>query len=266
MTSRTLGDAGVASMMSAGKAADPARKRHADVQPSTRTRQALRWLLIAGSIVAAATLVIGVVIGAGAFDWSRLPRVLEQLSAWRDSPLAMLAMLACFVVGGVVVFPVNLLIAASIVVFGPLIGTPIALAGSLASAAVLHQIGRSFPEHAWTRIANAHVERIRERVARHGVIAVAIVRVLPLAPYSIVSLAGGIAGIARAPFLIGTALGMLPGILLYAWFADRAGELIANPRPLSWAMLCFAAVLIVAVAFLLRFYRKRGERRKDDRQ
>jgi phospholipase D1/2 len=249
-------------MTSAGNA-NPGHKKVADAQPTTRKRLALRWLLITGSIVAAATLVIGAVIGARAFDWSRLPRLLEHLSAWRDSPLAMLTMLACFVVGGVVVFPVNLLIAASIVVFGPLIGAPIALVGSLASAAVLHQIGCSFPEHAWTRIANAHVEQIRERIARHGVIAVAIVRVLPIAPYSIVSLAGGIAGIARAPFLIGTALGMVPGILLYALFADRAREVIANPRPLSWAMLCFAVVLIVAVAFLLRFYRKRGERRKD---
>lgn len=252
-------------MTSAGKAANSARKSNADGPPSNRRRIALRWLLITGSIVAVATLAIGAVIGARAFDWSRLPRALEHLSAWRDSPLAMLAMLGCFVVGGVVVFPVNLLIAASIVVFGPLIGAPIALAGSLASAAVLHQIGCSFPEHAWTRIANAHVERIRERVARHGVIAVAIVRVLPIAPYSIVSLAGGIAGIARGPFLIGTALGMVPGILLYALFADRAREVIANPRPLSWAMLCFAVVLIVAVAFLLRFYRKRTESRKDIR-
>jgi phospholipase D1/2 len=249
-------------MTNAGETADPASEKPEDASRANRKQKALRWLLIAGSSVALATLVIGAVIGARSLDWSNVPRLLERLGAWRDSPLAMLAMLACFVIGGLVVFPVNLLIATAIVVFGPLIGAPIALAGSLASAAILHQIGCSFPEHAWTRIANAHVERIRERVARHGILAVAIVRVLPIAPFSIVSVAGGIAGIARAPFLIGTALGMLPGILLYAFFADRARELIANPRPLSWAMLSFAAVLIVAVVLLLRFYHRRGERRK----
>lgn len=251
-------------MTNAREAADPDREKTEDEPPrSGRRQKALRWILIAGSIVAVATVAIGVAIGARSVDWSHLPRLLQQLGAWHDSPLAMLAMLACFVVGGLIVFPVNLLIATAIVVFGPLIGAPIALAGSLASAALLHQIGCSFPEHAWTRIANAHVERIRERVARHGILAVAIVRVLPIAPYSIVSLAGGIAGIARAPFLIGTALGMLPGILLYALFADRAYEVIANPRPLSWAMLSFAVLLIVAIALLLRFYRKRAEPGKD---
>jgi phospholipase D1/2 len=252
-------------MKNAGETADPERAPIDGASPRPdRKRRALRWLLVAGFLVAAATLVIGAVIGARAIDWSDLPRILERLSAWRASPLAMLAMLACFVVGGLVVFPVNLLIAVAIVVFGPLIGVPIALAGSLASAAVLHQIGCSFPEHAWTRIANAHVERLRAHVAQHGVLAVAIVRVLPIAPYSIVSLAGGVAGIARAPFLAGTALGMTPGILLYAVFADRAREVIANPRPLSWAMLSFAVVLIVAVAFLLRLYRNRGARKNSD--
>ena len=123
-------------MSNAGKIAKPTPDRAADASP--RRRKALRWLLIMGSIVAAATLVIGAVIGTRTLDWSDLPAFLDRLTMWRASPLAMLAMLACFVVGGLVVFPVNLLIAASIVVFGPLIGAPIALAGSLASAAVLH--------------------------------------------------------------------------------------------------------------------------------
>jgi uncharacterized membrane protein YdjX (TVP38/TMEM64 family) len=223
----------------------------------SRRRRALRWLLIAAVICALLTLVIGVVVGARTFAWSALPAFIDRMSVWRDSPLAMLAMLGCFVAGGLVVFPVNLLIAASIVVFGPIAGAAIALVGSVASAALLHQIGGAFPEHVWTRFAGRHAEQLRERVARHGLIAIAIVRILPVAPYSVVSLAGGIAGIARVPYLLGTALGMLPGIVLYALFADRARKVIADPRPLSWAMLVFAAILIVVVALLLRRLRRR---------
>ena len=218
----------------------------------SRKRRALRWLLIAASTCALLTLVIAAVVGARSFAWNDVPAFIDRMGAWRDSPLAMLAMFGCFIAGGLVVFPVNLLIAASIVVFGPVGGAAIALVGSLASAAVLHAIGAAFPEHVWTRFAGRHVERLRERVARHGVIAVAIVRLLPVAPYSVVSLAAGIAGIRRLPYLVGTALGMLPGIVLYALFVDRARKVIADPRPLSWAMLFFAVILIVAVALLLR--------------
>lgn len=228
----------------------------------TRRQRALRWLLIALLIGALLTLAIGAVIGARSFAWSDLPAFIDRMSAWRSSPLAMLAMLGCFIVGGLVVFPVNLLIAASIVVFGPIAGAAIALFGSVASAAVLHQIGLSFPEHVWTRIAGRHAERLRERIAQHGVIAVAVVRILPIAPYSVVSVAAGVADIGRGAYLAGTALGMAPGILLYALFIDRARAVIANPRPLSWAMLVFAAILLVAVALLLRRFRRRAQARK----
>ena len=232
-------------------------------EPTGRNRRALRWLLIAAAICVVLTLVIGGVIGARTFAWSDLPDFIDRMSAWRSSPLAMLAMLACFVLGGLVVFPVNLLIAASVVVFGPIAGAIVALAGSVTSAAVLHQIGRSFPEHAWwVRIAGRHAERLRERVARHGVLAVALVRLVPIAPYSIVSVAAGAIEIRRMPYLVGTALGMLPGILLYSLFVDRARKVIADPRPLSWAMLLFAAILLVAVALVLRGFRRRAQTRK----
>lgn len=228
----------------------------------SRRRRALRWLLIAGVVCALLTLAIAVVVGARTFAWSDLPAFIDRMSAWRDSPLAMLAMLGCFIAGGLVVFPVNLLIATSIVVFGPIAGALIALIGSVASAGVLHQIGAAFPEHVWTRFAGRHAERLRERVARHGLIAVAVVRVLPVAPYSVVSVAAGIAGIPRVPYFIGTALGMLPGIVLYAVFADRARNVLADPRPLSWAMLLFALLLIVAVAWLLRRLHARARARE----
>ncbi len=236
----------------------------ADEAPAapSRKRRALRWLLIAASVCAVLTVVIAIAVGARSFAWSDLPAFIDRMSVWRDSPFAMLAMIGCFVAGGLVVFPVNLLIATSILVFGPIVGALVALAGSLASAAVLHQIGASFPEHVWTRFAGRHAEMLRERVARHGLIAVAVVRILPVAPYSIVSLAAGIAGIARVPYFAGTALGMLPGIGLYALFADRARKVIADPRPLSWAMLLFAVLLIVAVALLLRRLHGRARARE----
>jgi uncharacterized membrane protein YdjX (TVP38/TMEM64 family) len=241
-------------------AADP---DDATAVPGTR-RRAWRWLLVAGIVAALLTLAVAIVVGARSFAWSDLPAFVERMSAWRGSPLAMLSMIAFFVVGGLVVFPVNLLMATSIVVFGPVAGGTIALLGSLASAGVLHQIGTAFPEHVFSRFAGRHAEQLRVRVARHGLIAVAIVRLLPIAPYSIVSLASGIAGIARVPYLAGTALGMLPGIVLYALFADRARKVIADPRPLSFALLLFALLLIVAVALLLRHLRARARAREAD--
>ena len=222
--------------------------------PRSRTRNALRWLLIVVSICALLTLAIGLGFSVRSGVWHDLPRLLDRASEWKTSLIAPLVMLACFGVGGLLVFPVNLLIAATVLVFGPVLGTIYALAGSVFSAILLYEIGHKFPEGALVRLIGTRGEWLRERVARHGFLAVAVVRVLPLAPYSIVCLAAGAARIGRGAYIAGTALGMMPGILLYAFFIDRAREVIANPGPLSWAMLGFALVLIAVVTILLRRY------------
>jgi uncharacterized membrane protein YdjX (TVP38/TMEM64 family) len=233
------------------------------IRRRARVRKALRWLLIVVSTCALLTLAIGIGISVHAGAWDDLPQLLDRAAAWSNSPVAPLVAMACFVVGGLLVFPVNLLIAATILVFGPVAGAAYALTGSVLSAAVLHQIGRSFPEHAWARLIGNRGEWLRSRVARHGFLAIAVVRVLPLAPYSIVSLAAGAARIPRVAYTAGTALGMLPGVLLYAFFIDRAREVIADPGPLSWAMLFFALILIVAATIILRRYLARTALARD---
>src|SRR6185369_6885334 len=52
-------------------------------------------------------------------EWADIPRLVAAAHALGDSPLAPLAVLAAFVAGGLVVAPVNVLIGATMIVFGP---------------------------------------------------------------------------------------------------------------------------------------------------
>ena len=178
--------------------------------------------------------------------------VLASADRWHASPLAPLIALAAFVVGGFVVFPVNLLIAATIVVFGPLAGVAYALAGSTLSAAAVHETGRQLPASVFARLAGERGEGLRQRIVGHGLIAVALVRLVPVAPYSFVSLIAGAARIRRVPYLIGTALGMTPGIVLYALFVDRARAALLDPHPLAWLGVVAVVLAMVLVAVVLR--------------
>lgn len=218
----------------------------------------LRW-------VAPAAIAVVVAIAAGLFYWLRaspptFATLLDAADRWRWSPFAPFVALGAFVVGGFVVFPVNLLIAATIVVLGPVEGGAYALAGSLLSAAAIHQAGRLLPATAFARIAGERGERLRARVVGNGVLAVALVRLVPIAPYSIVSLIAGAARIRRTPYLIGTTLGMLPGIALYAAFVDRARAALRHPNPLSWLAAVVVLLVIVAVGVFLRSRVARSDR------
>jgi uncharacterized membrane protein YdjX (TVP38/TMEM64 family) len=122
-------------------------------------------LRIAFAVSAAAllTLVVALIVGSHRIPWSDLPVLVERLSALRSSPVAAIAMLGAFLVGGLVVFPVNLLIAASVIAFGSAAGAAVALLGSLASALLLHAIGSLLPERFRARFAGATIERLRPR-------------------------------------------------------------------------------------------------------
>lgn len=226
------------------------------VRANSRRRRRTAWLLCVLSIVAGLAL-------AWYAGWVPTRDVVVDLLAdagrLRDSPFALPACMLAFVVGGLVAFPVNLLIAASVVVFGPWLGGACALAGVLASALALYAIGRRLPARWSARLHDPRWNAVRARLLRHGVLAVAFVRLVPVGPYSVVSLLAGAVGVRLRGYLAGTALGMLPGIIVYAAFADRARAAFVEPDPAAW----LAALGVVVVAIVLMVVLARW--RRDDR-
>ena len=206
-------------------------------------------IVVIGVVIVAALIVLAYVVPPDA--WSRVNVLIAFARQWSTTPFAPLVALVVFVLGGLIGFPVNLCIAASVLVFGPILGGAYALVGSLASAAVLGEIGRLIPPDVVERRLSARGQRVRRAIDAHGLLAVALVRLLPIAPYSVVSLVAGAVRVPRVRYLAGTAIGMLPGVVLYAVFADRALALLAAPGPLAWISLAVSLLAIVGVAWLL---------------
>jgi uncharacterized membrane protein YdjX (TVP38/TMEM64 family) len=218
----------------------------------------LRWTL------ALAACAIAVLLTALWLRWPETSRPtaaqwLATAEAWRDAPIAPFVALVSFIVGALIIFPVHLLIAATIVVFGPVVGALYALAGVLLGATTVHEIGRAVPAQTAMRWLGARGERLLRRIVGHGILAVALVRLVPVAPYSIVGFLTGVARVRRRDHFIGTALGMSPGIVLYAVFIDRARAALLAPHPMQWMLLLGAALLLAASALVLRAWHKRRD-------
>lgn len=236
-----------------------------DADSAGRKAGRRRWRAYA----CAAGLLVLALLGAAAYlRWPQfeLPAIADLLARaqrWRASPLAPWIALACFIVGGFVVFPVNLLTAATIIVLGPIAGAACAMAGCVLSAAAVQEVGRLLPSTLFARVAGERGERLRLRIVGHGVAAIALVRLVPIAPYSVVSVVAGAARIRRGSYLLGTALGMAPGVGLYAIFVDRARAVLLDPHPLAWLGLGVAFALIVAVAIIVRLRSGSGSAPED---
>lgn len=208
---------------------------------------------------------VSVVVLAATGAWVALepPSLAAMIGAaeqWRDSPFAVPVALVVFVVGGLVVFPVSLLIAASLLVFGPFIGGVVALCGSVSSAIAVHELGRWLPPALVTRALGSRGEALRTRLVDHGLLAMAVIRIVPVAPFSVVSLFAGITRIRRVDYIFGTAIGMLPGIVVYTIFMERAREVLMHPHPMAWLGLLGAITLILALALGTRAWSRRRAR------
>lgn len=202
-------------------------------------------------VLVAAAFALAVI---GAWLWTPLGRwldpdaLLRMLAPLTRSPWAPLAIGAIFVAGGLVLIPVTLLIVVTAATFGPLLGGVYAMGGALLSAAAGYGIGSALGRHRVRRLFGSRLNRVGSRLSRHGVAVVTAVRLLPLAPYSIVNLAAGAAQVGLRTFLIGTALGMLPGIAGASVFADQLVRTLRRPDPFNVVLLIvlFTALLLAA--------------------
>ena len=88
-----------------------------------------------------------------------------------------------------------------------------------------------------------------------------LLRLLPIAPYTVVNLMLGAVGIGLPRFLIGTFLGLLPGSLAATAFGHQLERLISDPSWQDGALLALVLAAAVAVLFALR---RLAERWLDD--
>lgn len=209
-------------------------------------------------VIAVATVSVLLVLLAAAWRWTPLnewldPNTLVALAEdLRSGPHTALIVGCVYLAAALVVFPVTLLNTAIVIVFEPLAGGMYALAGAALSAAVTYGIGRRLGRKTVRRIAGARINALSERLARRGVVAMTLVRLVPVAPYTIVNMVAGASHIGFRDFMVGTVLGLTPGIVATALFVDRAAAAISNPGFGTIALLAAVVAAVAAAAIVLR--------------
>jgi phospholipase D1/2 len=176
--------------------------------------------------------------------------LLRALQSFQGSPNAPFIAIAAFVLGGFILFPVTVLIAVTAAALGPLLGFSSAAIGVLTSASVVYAIGRACGLEPIKSLLGPRLSRIQQHIVGNGVMAVALVRMLPVAPFSLVNIAAGAMGIRFVDFIIGTFLGMAPGLLALSAFGAQIADLLVRP---TWSsvvilLLCVSAWVLFSIA------------------
>ncbi len=192
-------------------------------------------------------------------DWINLAALVAFARNLDALPFTPLAVVAGYVVAGLALVPVMLLIAVTGIVFGPLHGALYAIGGTLLSATVSYGIGHWLGRETVQKFLGARINRLSRRIARRGIVAMVVVRMLPVAPFTVVNVVAGASHIRLRDYLIGTLLGMLPGIMLTVTFVHHLAEAVRNPSSGTIAVLGLVAASIIALAIGLQKLLKRRE-------
>ena len=163
---------------------------------------------------------------------------LARLVAARPVPAALLyaAAYACAVAVSIPAGPV--LTMAGGLLFGRWIGAALALPAATVGACVLFLVVRSALAPVVARRAGPFMDRLRPGLERDGFWYLLSLRLLPVVPYPVGSIAPALVGMPFPPFAAATALGILPGTVVFAGIGAGLGEVFARGgRPDLSAML-----------------------------
>jgi uncharacterized membrane protein YdjX (TVP38/TMEM64 family) len=173
--------------------------------------------------------------------------IVGGIEALAANPWRVPIVLAAFVLGSVVAVPILALIGATVVALGPVLGFVCSAAGVLLAASTTFGVGRLIGRQPLRRWLGAKFETLERRFATRGVIAVALIRKVPVAPFTVVNMLIGAVGVRYRDFIIGTALGMLPGIAAFAFVSDRVVDAWRDPTANNVALIAGAILAWILV-------------------
>ena len=159
-------------------------------------------------------------------------------------------------------FPIN---ATVIAAFGPFAGFAYGLAGSTLSAILTYGIGYALGGKTLRRYTGVRMDHLKRFLTRRGLLTVLAVRIVPVAPFAVVNLGAGALQVRFRDFVLGTILGMAPGLGLLSVFIDRVQATLTDPGPihvllLGGVILGFVGAMVALNHWATKIAPKRGAR------
>jgi len=224
---------------------------------SNMDAQAWRTLLVSFVLFGGVGLVF--VFGAPLLGLNEAVTVQQWLHA-ASGPWSLPAAVAAFAALAFVGVPQIMLIAAAVVAFGPTLGFAYSWIGTMVSAMVGFYLGRVAGAATLERFSGQGVKSFMQLVGRNGFFASFIVRLVPSAPFIVVNMAAGVTPMRVSAFTLGTALGIVPKIVLVAFAGNSIVRLMKGEVGKDALWLAVIAAAWVLIGLVARAWLKRRER------
>jgi uncharacterized membrane protein YdjX (TVP38/TMEM64 family) len=234
------------------------------VKPVVDTLRALRAAVVAAAsqvpprrfvaILAAIVILVAVAVLVP------LPTAV-QLRDWATSvgPWFPLAFLAAHVVVTVFPFPRTAFTLSAGLLFGPVLGVPLAVSAATISAVIALLLVRAAGWQLSRLVRHPRVDSLDARLRERGWLAVISMRMIPAVPFSVLNYAAGASAVRVLPYTLATLVGLLPGTAAVVILGDA---LTGNVSPLLFGVsACTASLGIAGLVYEIRTHRRHHRER-----
>ena len=163
-----------------------------------------------------------------------------------------LAAIGGFVVASLLMVPVTLLAVVGGIVFGGWQAFGYVLSGAMIASAVGFLGGRLLGRGVLERLSGSRFEQLSKRIAKRGTVAVAILRLVPIAPFALFNLVAGSSHLGVRQFLVGSLIGLIPGLGAITLFSDSLWQAITAPSLSSVAIAAGMGGILLVFAWLAK--------------
>ena len=199
-------------------------------------------------------VIAGSLVGIGGLVWlfSRIDPTDIQAFVAGFGPWAPVVYIALFAILPAVFFPVAVLALAGGLLFGLWAGSMYTFLGAMINCTVMFWLARTVGYEkvkslVESRLSEKWQNRLNAAAGREGFLLLIILRLIPAVPYNLINYAFGLTRMSYGAYLLGSAMGIIPGTLVFINIGDKAMDVTS---PGFWVAMGLLVLLLVVTTVL----------------
>jgi uncharacterized membrane protein YdjX (TVP38/TMEM64 family) len=204
-----------------------------------------RWISITAGIIITGAITLLLIVGPTTGSVENLRNTLLEFGPWAVAISAGLTVAQAIVAP----LPGNVVTITNALVFGPVWGSVLSWFSTLLGSSLCFLLSKKFGKPFAEKVVGSSIQGAEKFFKTYGLHAMFLVRIMPFVPFDAVSYGAPLVGIPFTRFMIATAIGIIPSILVYSYL----GTIIAG---IYWwvliGLLSASLIAVIAAAKALR--------------
>jgi uncharacterized membrane protein YdjX (TVP38/TMEM64 family) len=187
---------------------------------------------------------------AGLLDLRDPKALLAAIERARAVPYIHVVFVLVYIVVATFGLPATPFTLAGGILFGTALGSGLNWLGATLGATGTYLLARTLGGDALRKLLGGQAARLDLLAGKRGFSTLFRLRLLPVIPFNALSFTAALSGIPIKPYVAATGLGILPGTIIYTYFAGSLVGGVSGASSSARTNLIIASVLLLALSFL----------------